>query len=133
VKSSQPMWPRIVITVALLLLVGWGLVLVTAHLTAGIIKDANGNTVDSYQRSSDVLHVLLPLLTIALGYWFGSEGKENAEERASAAQGEVSQTRRQLAAVLDSSSEPDLLEKAKAKDREAFPPQAGDQAGSGTG
>jgi hypothetical protein len=132
-KPPQTIWPRFVITAALLLLVVWGLVLVTGHLTDGIIKDADGNVVDSYHRSSDVLHILVPLLTIALGYWFGSEGKENAEKRASAAQEDAATVRRQLAAVLGSSSEPDLLSKARDADKDAFTLQgrAGSDSGQG--
>jgi hypothetical protein len=125
--------PRFLITATLLLLVVWGLLLVTLHLTDGTIKDANGNLVDSYQRSYNILHVLVPLLTISLGYWFGAEGKENAEKRATAAQNEATIARRQLGAVLASSSEPDLLQKAQSADREAFKPQAQDDDGSGKG
>jgi hypothetical protein len=132
-KPPQTIWPRLSITAALLLLVVWGLVLVAGHLTDGIIKDANGNVVDSYQRSSDVPHILVPLLTIALGYWFGAEGKENAEKRATAAQDDAAAVRRQLAAVLGSSSEPDLLSKARDADKEAFKPQGRDGSDSGQG
>jgi hypothetical protein len=131
-KTLQPIWPRLSITAALMLLVVWGLVLVTMHLTDGIVKDTNGIVVDSYQRSSDVLHIVVPLLTIALGYWFGAEGKENAEKRAAAAQTEATTARRQLTAVLGSSSEADqLLQKAKAADAEAFLPQGRDKTESG--
>jgi hypothetical protein len=132
-KKPEMNRPRLLITAALLLLVIWGLLLVTLHLTDGIIKDANGNVVDSYQRSTDILHVLVPLLTIALGYWFGAEGKENAEKRATAAQNDATNARRQLGAVLASSSEPDLLQKAQGADREAFKPQAHDDVDSRQG
>jgi hypothetical protein len=113
-------WERLSITVALMLLVVWGLVLVTTHLSTGIIKDGAGNVVDTYQRSSDVLHLVLPLLTIALGYWFGAAGKERAEKRAQDAQGEATAAKQKLSVVLGMSNEPDLLDKAKAAYPEAF-------------
>ena len=112
-------WPRLSITGALLLLVVWGLVLVTMHMSTGMTKDGAGNVVDTYQRSSDILHLVLPLLTIALGYWFGAAGKAKAEKKAEDAQGEATAAKQKLGVVLGM-SEPDMLHRAKAAYPEAF-------------
>lgn len=119
-KNPNSNWPRLTITAALVLLVVWGLLLVTVHLSTGISKDANGNVVDSYQRSSDMLHTVLPLLTIALGYWFGAAGKEKAETRADAAQDQATTAKRQLGVVVGMAREPDLMQKAKKAYPDAF-------------
>ena len=73
-----------------------------------------------YQRSSDVLRTVLPLLTIALGYWFGAAGKERAEKRAEDAQDEATAAKQKLSVVLGASNEPDLLDKANSAHPEAF-------------
>jgi hypothetical protein len=112
---------RLLITGALFALVVWALFLVTGHISAGVTKDVSGNIVDPYQRASDLLHAMLPLLTIALGYWFGSAGREQAEEKATTAQNQAATAERQLSVVLGASGESDLLQKAKAQFPGAFP------------
>ena len=117
-KGASSNWQRLLITIALMGLVVWGLVLTTLNLHAGVSKDSGG-LVDVYQRSTDVLHTLLPLLSIALGYWFGAAGKEHAEQKADTAT-------RQLTAFLGTTaSQGDLLERARQADPKAFPPNSG--------
>jgi len=111
---------RLAITGALFLLVVWSIYWVTDYFSAGITRDASGNVVDPYSRATDLLHTVLPLLTIALGYWFGVAGKDRAEAAAVVAQDRASAAELKLTAVVDASTESDLLKKARADYPEAF-------------
>ncbi|MDO1481593.1 hypothetical protein [Rhodococcus ruber] len=113
-KESFTDWSRIIITLILVVLVGWWLVKVGSNLSTTATRDSDGTVTDPFQRSKDILLTLLPLLTIALGYWFGAAGRQKAEEKADVAQ-------QQLGAVLNSSSEPQLLQKAMHDYPAAFP------------
>jgi hypothetical protein len=77
---------RFVITLLLFAIVVFWMWTMSVHLRTAATNDQSGNPVDPFQRSKDVLLVALPLLTTAIGYWFGAEGKENAEQRAHDAQ-----------------------------------------------
>jgi flagellar basal body-associated protein FliL len=77
---------RFVITMLLFGVVIYWMWMMSGDLRTGATNDATGNAVDPFQRSKDVLLVALPLLTTAVGYWFGAEGKERAEQRAHEAQ-----------------------------------------------
>jgi hypothetical protein len=77
---------RFVITMLLFAVVIFWMWMMSGDLRTGAINDVTGNAVDPFQRSKDVLLVALPLLTTAVGYWFGAEGKEQAERRAHEAQ-----------------------------------------------
>lgn len=79
---------RVAFTLILLGLVAWWLVVVAGYLGTAPVKDPETKEVlvDPYQRSKDILLVVLPIVTIALGYWFGSQGKEKAEQRSQQAQ-----------------------------------------------
>jgi hypothetical protein len=114
-------WIRAVLTAALLILVSWWLVVIGTHITSAATKGSDGQVLDPFQRAKDILLVVLPLLTTALGYWFGAAGKATAEAASQNAQGK-------LAAVLDTSSEPGLLAAAREKHPDAFPARAKKQA-----
>jgi hypothetical protein len=77
---------RFVITMLLFAVVIFWMWLMSGDLRTGATKDVTGKSIDPYERSKDVLLVALPLLTTAVGYWFGAEGKERAEQRAHEAQ-----------------------------------------------
>ena len=113
-------WVRMGITVILLAMAAAWLVVVYGALGDPTVKSADGSVLDQFQRSKDILLVVMPLLTTALGYWFGSAGRQEAQNTASAAQGAADMAQRKLASVLDSSEESGLLDKAKEKDPEAF-------------
>ena len=50
-------------------------------------KDDDGNViVDAYARVKDTLAIVVPLVTLALGYWFGVKGADTAEQNAANAQ-----------------------------------------------
>jgi hypothetical protein len=108
---------RFVLTMLLFGLAVWWLIEVASLLGAAPTKDGQGTVVvDRYQRAKDILLVVLPLVATALGYWFGAQGKEQEQQRAESA-------RKQLDAVVAASSEPDLLQRARA----SYPTAFGDQ------
>ncbi|GAA1052096.1 hypothetical protein [Dietzia natronolimnaea] len=96
---------RFVVTLALVIAVFWCIYLVGSFMGTPVTKQPDDTLLDPYQRAVGLLATLLPLLTIVVGYWFGVTGKDQAEQRANNAQ-------HKLDAVLDSSDEPGLLEKA---------------------
>jgi hypothetical protein len=104
---------RFTITLILFALAAWWLLVVYGALDVFPQRDDQGNIVDRYQRGKDILLVVLPLLTIALGYWFGAAGKKEAEEKAE-------KTQQKLNGVLDSTTETNLLAQAKEKYPQAF-------------
>jgi hypothetical protein len=77
---------RFVITMLLFAVVVFWMWMMAGDLRTGATADGTGNPIDPFERSKDVLLVALPLLTTAVGYWFGAEGKERAEQRAHEAQ-----------------------------------------------
>jgi hypothetical protein len=115
-------WVRAGITLILLVVTGLWLLAVYGELGSPVTKQTDGTTLDEFQRAKDILLVVLPLLTSSLGYWFGSAGRQQAENKAEQATGVADKAQRKLAGVLDSATEPGLLDKAKAKDPEAFKP-----------
>lgn len=114
---------RASLTLILLGLSIWWLAEVASRLGTAPTKDTKGNIiVDQYQRAKDILLVVLPLVTTALGYWFGSQGKDKAETAANAAKDETQNTKEQLAGVKAVvSTNPELLERAKHLYPKAFP------------
>jgi hypothetical protein len=111
---------RALVTVALLLATLWALGKVYGVIDKPpTVNDKGEVTLDVYQRAKDILLVVLPLLTTALGYWFGAKESENAKTEKDTAVQEKEKTQRRLTAVLDSSQTP-LWEAAKLKDAAAF-------------
>lgn len=107
-------WIRGVVTVLLVLGVGAWLFVVSLKLGTVPVVDSAGNVIlDEYQRAKDILLVVLPLVTTAMGYWFGAQGKDKAEDRADKAVEEK-------AAVLAATGDPALLERVRAKYGEAL-------------
>ncbi|WP_033289246.1 hypothetical protein [Amycolatopsis jejuensis] len=115
--KSLGTWIRAAITLVLLVIAALWLLVVYTRLGT---PSTDGTAFDEFQRAKDILLVVLPLLTTALGYWFGSAGRQQAERKADQAKHDADKAQRKLAGVLDSSAVPDLLEKAKNKDPEAF-------------
>lgn len=104
---------RAVLTVLLLVLSGWWLALVASNMSTPPTLGTDGKVVlDEFQRAKDILLVVLPLLTTALGYWFGAAGKEKAEEKAD-------RSAKQLDSVLDAAPA-GVLEEAKRQHPDAF-------------
>jgi hypothetical protein len=88
------------ITAAVLLITVWWLWEVSRRIGTEPVKDDAGNvTVDEYQRAKDILLVVLPLVTTAFGFWFGSHGKEKAEKKAEDAERKTEEARAALSTV----------------------------------
>lgn len=105
----------IVITVFVFGIVIWWLAVVLNRLgTAPKVNSKGAVIVDQYQRATDILFVVFPLATAAVGYWFGNQGRARAQEQAQQAQSKVT-------AVLGSSDDGELLKKAAATFPAAFP------------
>jgi hypothetical protein len=105
----------IVITVFVFGIVIWWLAVVLNRLgTAPQVNSKGAVIVDQYQRAKDILFIVFPLATAAVGYWFGNQGRARAQEQAQQAQSKVT-------AVLGSSNDGDLLRKAADSFPAAFP------------
>jgi hypothetical protein len=110
-------WSRLAVFLVLAGLVAWWLVAISQQLaTAPTYADDGTLILDPFQRAKDILTVLLPLLTAAIGFYAGAEGKEKAEELKEQAEANKDKAQAQLTAVT-SVGDPDILAKAK----EAFP------------
>jgi hypothetical protein len=118
--EKTAMYIRAVLTGILFLITTYWLLEVAGQISSVPMRDDEGNVLDTYQRSKDVLLVVLPLLTTALGYWFGAAGRENAEAKATQAMREARKTQQKLEGVLGSSREQDLLSKAQELYPDAF-------------
>jgi hypothetical protein len=91
----------------------WWLIIVATKLGVKPEVDSAGNVVlDEFQRSKDILLVVLPLFTAALGYWVGTRGESAAKEDADKAKD-------QLDAVVDSADK-GILADARRSHPEAF-------------
>lgn len=122
---------RAIITIGLLLATLWALDKVYGVIDeAPTVNEKGEVTLDKYQRTKDILLVVLPLLTTALGYWFGAKESEQAQkDKVAAVNGAVAEkqqateekekTHKQMQAILDSSKVP-LLDMAKSQYPQAF-------------
>lgn len=101
----------IVVTVFAFGIVLWWLIVVLNKIgTAPTVNSKGAVTLDQYQRAKDILLIVFPLATAAVGYWLGSRGTAKAQDQAQ-------QAHSKLAAVLNASPDTNLLNRAA----EAFP------------
>lgn len=114
-------------TVAVFIILGVWIVIVARTVGTAPTLDSTGKVVfDEFGNAKDILLAILPLATTSLGYWYGSQGTNDAKDDAAAAKtqaaqsaGEASSAKDQLAAVLDT-AQPGALEQAKDKHADAF-------------
>lgn len=118
--EKAALYIRAVLTGVLFLMTTYWLLEVAGQISTFPTRDNEGHVLDTYQRAKDVLLVVLPLLTTALGYWFGAAGRENAEAKAIQAMSDARRTQQKLEGVLGSSREHDLLSKAQSLYPDAF-------------
>lgn len=113
---------RTVLTAILLVVCAWWLWVVASNVSIKPVMSDDGKIIfDQFARAKDVMLAVLPLLTLALGYWFGSAGTAKAEEKADKAQDKADKVQRQVAALTDVADPgADLLNKAQKKHPEAF-------------
>src|SRR5262245_11890948 len=80
----------IVVTVLVFGALFWVLWMLYANMDVDPKMDPQGNVIsDPYQRSKDLFTVVVSLVTATLGYWYGSDGKAEAQDQLSQAQEQV--------------------------------------------
>jgi hypothetical protein len=105
-------WGAVAVSLVTGLLTAWWLWEVAQRLNVPPTHDAEGNIVlDSFQRSKDILIVVLPLFSASIAYWVGVQGKDKAEKDAEKA-------KEKLSAVV--STDETVLQRAKTKYPNAF-------------
>lgn len=93
---------RLVITVLMTVIVGFWLIMVAQRLNVAPVVSKEGTVIyDEFARSKDILIAVLPLLTLALGYWFGAQGADKAEKKAEEADKKTKETEAQAQALDD--------------------------------
>ena len=107
-------WGTIIVTALVaIIVIGWILLAVLPNLGRAPVYNSTGTlAIDEYSRAKDILVLILPLLTTAVGYWLGSQGTAKAEDRAKKAEDQKS-------AVLSVSAD-GALEKARKANPDAF-------------
>jgi len=118
----------LVVTVISFVLVGWSLYYVFHNL--GVAPTISNGTVTAnpLQSAKDVLTVVVPFASAAIGFWFGADGKVAAQNQAQQAQQQASDERdratradQQKGAVLQAAPDAKaLLDRAKDLVPEAF-------------
>ena len=112
--DSIKSWGTIIVTSVVLIFVGAWMFAVWTRLGQAPSYDSKGSlVVDEYSRAKDILVLVFPLLTTAVGYWLGSQGTAKAEQRAKQAED-------QKAAVLSVSKDDDVLKRARDSHPDAF-------------
>ena len=110
----------IIVTILLFIVVGFWMWFVAKNLGKTPTYNADGSVkLDEYSRAKDVLVIFIPLLTTAVGFWFGSQGTVQAQKQtavanqtAAVANDHAHQAGVREKLILDASSQPDLLSKA---------------------
>lgn len=130
-------WGPMIVTLISFGLVGWALYHVFGNLDTVPTTDSHGTIVaNPLQNAKDVLTVVVPFASAAVGFWFGSDGKSKAQDQAQEAhtqaqqaqtqaevqRGRADREQQQKSAVLQAASEDtqDLLDKARQIAPEAF-------------
>lgn len=75
-------WGAIIVSVLIFVVLAWWLIVVAVHLGDSPTVVNGAVTLDTFQRSKDILLVILPLTTTAVGFWLGNQGAGKAEESA---------------------------------------------------
>jgi hypothetical protein len=90
----------LITTVILAIMVGGWLVAVGLQLGRPVVYDSGGKVaLDTFTRAKDVLTLLLPFLTTAVGFWLGTQGTTQMERQANkaAAEADLAQTTARVA------------------------------------
>jgi secreted protein with Ig-like and vWFA domain len=130
-------WGPMIVTLISFGLVGWALYHVFGNLDTVPKTNRNGTIIaNPLQNAKDVLTVVVPFASAAVGFWFGSDGKSKAQDQAQQAhtqaqqaqtqaevqRGRADREQKQKTAVLQAASEDtqNLLDKARHIAPEAF-------------
>lgn len=94
--ANVKLWGAVAATVIILTAAGVWLILVGFAVNEPQVLAEDGKTVvlDQFGRAKEILTLLLPLVTTALGYWVGAKGTDAAKE-------ETAKTKKQRNAFRD--------------------------------
>ncbi len=113
-------WGSIVVTVLVFVAFFWTLYYLL-HNISDTPKMTGTTTIrDQFDRSKTAIGFTAPLVTLALGYWFGADGKAKAEAKAEGAVAEAKQANAETKAVLSVVQDPEIVTKARQVDSRAF-------------
>ncbi len=113
-------------TVFVFAVVAWALYHVFEDHGTAAVLDKNGKvTLDKFANSKDILAIVLPLATAAVGYWFGNKGVADANAQADGAKAEATAAQQETKAVVATASAKlpvgtDILAEAKKSHPDAF-------------
>jgi hypothetical protein len=128
-SSGSKSLGTVLVTMLSFSIVVWVLYFVLTNLgTVPTPAVGSKRAVDPYQNAKDILLVVFPLATAAIGFWFGSDGKAKAQDQAAQAQNTAAESQnravaadKQRSAVLQSADDGKaLLDKARSDFPEAF-------------
>lgn len=101
-KWTATLSVRLIITFLMTVIVVFWLIVVAQRLNVAPVVSKEGTVIyDEFARSKDILIAVLPLLTLALGYWFGAQGADKAEKKADEADKKTKETEAQAQALDD--------------------------------
>jgi hypothetical protein len=116
------------VTLFIFVIVGVWLYFTATKVDVAPIFNSKGvATIDQYQRAKDILQIVFPLATAAVGFWFGNQQTaqaqkqaDSATQRASDAHQQAQASQAKVEAILGASSDPNLMQKAAAAAPSAF-------------
>ncbi|WEO76441.1 hypothetical protein BJQ94_13845 [Cryobacterium sp. SO2] len=119
-KTGVGDWGRWVVTAVIIAIFVWWLLIVNLELgTQPTKNDGTGLVTDPYAHAKETLAVVVPFLTLILGYWFGVRGVDEAKKTAAAATQDA-QAANVKFAVLRATASKSSYEQAVSKYPSAF-------------
>jgi hypothetical protein len=85
---------RWIITAVVMLVFVVVLIVVIGHVDSSPTVVNNVVTMDTYQRSKDILTIVLPLATTVIGFWFGNQGASAARKNESTARADADKAKK---------------------------------------
>jgi len=118
----------IVVTLFIFVIVGAWLYFTATKVGVAPVFNSKGiPTIDQYGRAKDILLIVFPLATAAVGFWFGNQQTAQAQKQADTAtqsaqlaHAQARQSQAKVEAILGASNDTELIQKAKAASPSAF-------------
>jgi hypothetical protein len=119
----------IIVTIFIFVIVSTWLYFTATKVGVAPVFNSKGvATIDQYQRAKDLLQIVFPLATAAVGFWFGNQQTVQAQKQADtatqsaqAAHDQARQSQAKVEAILGASNDADLIKKAQVAAPGAFP------------
>jgi hypothetical protein len=119
----------IIVTLFIFVIVGAWLYFTASKVGVVPLFNSKGTvTIDQYQRAKDILQIVFPLATAAVGFWFGSQGTvqaqnqaDKATQTAQVAHDQAQKSQAKVEAILGASEDPNLITKAATAAPSVFP------------